>query len=344
MPACEFHQALKDQQLRFFIVMKRLVLSITLLIIAISCNSQSKTIPRDTTFTLWSAHQKIKNTYPVAIPVRGNLPDGIEQYRDIVYTTLHDTTYGKRDLHLDLFRPEGKKKLPALIMIHGGGWTSGNKKMEIPMARQIATYGYVTIPIEYQLSPEAKYPAAVHNIKAAIRWTRANASRYHIDINNIAVSGTSAGGHLAALVGLTNGDPKFEGQQGNTRESSSVQAILVIDGLISFLAPLSLNKEREPESVDIQWLGGSYSEKPEAWKEASPIFHANPDAPPMLFINSGIPRFHAGQDELIGMLKRWNIYYEVHTIPVKVHPFWLFHPWFKPTVEYMTNFLEITLK
>ncbi|WP_291856260.1 alpha/beta hydrolase [Marinilabilia sp.] len=315
-----------------------------LIVFSVNATAQNKTIPRDTTFTFHSAYNKIKNVYPVAQIVTENLPDGVVEHRDLVYATLKDTPYGDRDLHMDLFRPEGSKKLPALILIHGGGWSSGDKSMEIPLAQQIAARGYVTITVEYQLSPEALYPAAVHNIKAALRWTRAHATEYDIDPEKIAISGSSAGGQLAALIGLTPGVEKFEGNQGYNKDSTTVQAIIVVDGSMNFLAPLSLNKPRNRNSADVIWLNGFYHEKPQVWKEASPIFYAGKNAPPMLFLNSGFPRFHSGQDELIGILNQHSIYNEVHTFPVKVHPFWLFYPWFEPTVELMSNFLDRTLK
>lgn len=108
--------------------------------------------------------------------------------------------------------------------------------------------------------------------------------------------------------------------------SSSVQAVVDIDGVLNFMAPRSLNKERSPDSPDVQWLGGTFYEKPEIWKEASPIYWVNEKSPPVLFLNSGFPRFHAGQDEMIGMLMEYGIYHEQYKIDVKVHPFWLFHP------------------
>jgi len=96
-------------------------------------------------------------------------------------------------------------------MIHGGGWKSGSKEMQIPLAQQISARGYVTVCVEYRLSPEALYPAAVHDIKAAIRFLRAHAEEYGIDPGKIAVSGCSAGGHLAALAGMTEHIRKFDG-------------------------------------------------------------------------------------------------------------------------------------
>jgi pectinesterase len=262
-----------------------------------------------------------------------------------VYATIEKTPFGKRELHLDIFRPKDNQKYPAVIMVHGGGWRSGTRSMQVPMAQMLATRGFVTIPIEYQLSLEAQYPAAVHNLKAGIRFIRENAEKYGIDTSRIAISGCSAGGQLAALVGLTNGVQQFEGDQGITGIHSNVHAIIDIDGVVDFLAPASLNLIRKPDAADVAWLGGTFEEKPAIWKNASPIFWAaERTAVPMLFLNSGFSRFHAGQDELIGMMKEWGICTEVHQFNVKVHPFWLFHPWVDGTIDYMNEFLKKVLK
>ena len=132
-------------------------------------------IPRDTTFSIARVYRQVKKDYPYARPVKDSLPAGVKAYRDLVYATLPDTPFGRRDLHVDLFRPEKAGKYPALVMVHGGGWRAGEKSMEVPMAQVIAARGFVTVAVEYQLSLEAKYPAAVYNIKSAIRWLRANA-------------------------------------------------------------------------------------------------------------------------------------------------------------------------
>jgi len=203
--------------------------------------NQIREIPRDTTYSIARVYRQIKKDYPYAIPVQDNLPAGVVAFRDIVYATLPETPYGKRDLHVDLFCPEKAGKYPVLILIHGGGWRAGEKSMEVPMAQMIAAKGFVTIAVEYQLSLEAKYPAAVHNIKAAIRWLRANAEKYNIDPERIAISGTSAGGQLAMLVGMTPGIEKLEGNMGVTGYSSAVQAIIDVDGVVDFMAPMSLN-------------------------------------------------------------------------------------------------------
>ncbi len=297
-------------------------------------------IPRDTTFSIARVYRQVKKDYPYARPVKDSLPAGVKAYRDLVYATLPDTPFGRRDLHVDLFRPEKAGKYPALVMVHGGGWRAGEKSMEVPMAQVIAARGFVTVAVEYQLSLEAKYPAAVHNIKSAIRWLRANAEKYGIDPERMAICGESAGGQLAMLVGMTPGIEKFEGNMGVTGPSSGVQAIVDVDGVVDFMGPTSLNLDRKPDSADIFWLGGSFLERPDRWKEASSIFWANPKSVPVLFLNSGFSRFHAGQDELIGMMNEWKIYTEVHKIDVQIHPFWLLHPWAEQTSDYIVGFMK----
>lgn len=300
----------------------------------------NQNIPRDTSFTAYGTYLKTVKYYPdvkIALPV---LPKGVVEHRDMVYAVLNDSVNKNRKMYLDVFHPEKEGKYPALIMVHGGGWKSGDKSLQIPLAMEIASHGYITITVEYQLSREASYPNAVYNIKSAIRWIRANAEKYEIDTAKIAISGCSAGGQIACLTGLTNGVTQFEGDHGNTGFSSKIQAIIDIDGALDFMAPLSLNLQRRPNSPDVEWLGGNFYEKPAIWREASPIFWLNRNSPPVLFINSGFPRFSAGQYEMLGMMNNWGIYSEVHKFNVKVHPFWLLHPWFQPTVNHIVNFMN----
>ena len=173
--------------------------------------------PRDTSFTVFSAAEKIKKQYPQAQLIIPDLPEGVILTSDLVYTR-----YGERALHLDVFRPNNKKSLPAVLLIHGGGWRTGERSQGIPIAQRLAANGYVAVTVEYRLSIEALYPAAVHDLKAAVRWLRAHAAEYSIDTAKIAVLGCSAGGQLAALIGTTNGDRKFEGSGGNAERSSAV--------------------------------------------------------------------------------------------------------------------------
>ncbi len=330
--------------------MKRICFFITIFcLISLASNAQPVTIdgiPRDTSFTPYLAWKNIQKDFPEARIVKPQLPAGVQTEPNLIYASLPNTPYGKRDLHLDLFRPEKPGKYPVLILIHGGGWRSGNKSMDIPLAQQIAAKGYVTAAVEHRLSPEALYPAAVYNVKAAVRFLRANAKKYNIDPDKIAIMGSSAGGLLAALVGMTANVKKFDGDEGNNHVSAKVQAIIDMDGILDFTDPNESAKDTDPSrrSAGAYWFGATFKEVPEKWIEASPIQYVGKDTPPILFINSALPRFHAGRDSAISILNKHHIYSEVHTIPNTPHPFWLFYPWFEPTVGYMVDFLDKVLK
>lgn len=231
-------------------------------------------IPRDTSFTVYSTYIKESKKHPYIKIAKPHLPDNVIAREGIVYSQ----PTADRSLHVNLYRPDDDKKYPALLMIHGGGWSSGDLSQEIPMAQQIASQGYVTVPVEYRLSPEALYPAAVYDLKTALRWMRANAERYGIDTTQIAVSGCSAGGQLATLVGVTNGQPSYEGvNQEYPNHSSEVQAVIDIDGISDFTTKESLDGVVEAifknkVSASVKWFGGTYEEKKELWMEASPVF------------------------------------------------------------------------
>jgi len=298
---------------------------------------QGKENSRDTSFTLYSATLKVKKDYPSISPVDRKIPLNVEVKKNLVYSII-----GKRRLHADLFTPKTKSKNPAaaVIIIHGGGWRSGDKSMEHHIAINLASNGFAAMTIEYQLSTEALYPAAVLNINSAIAWLKSNAEKFNINRDKIVLLGTSAGGHLAALAGVTSGIKKFEPVGINT--NSKVAAIIDIDGVLDMTTPEESGKDTisSKPSAAKQWLGFTFKDRPEIWQEASPINYISKSTPPMLFINSSLPRFHAGRDSVISMMKKWNTYSEVHTLANTPHPFWLFHPWFDEAFGYIVRFLK----
>ena len=309
----------------------------------INAQQSKQEIPRDTSYTVYSTYEKEIKHYPfIKIVTPEKSPEAVVG-RDVIYTS-----YKGRDMHLDLFLPSDKDKapFPGVILIHGGGWKSGDKSMGHSMATNLAANNYIAVTVEYRLSPEAKYPAAIYDLRAAVRWIRANASVYNIDTTKIAVLGCSAGGTLAALLGTTNRNEKFEGDGENKNYSSNIQAIVDIDGILDFTHPAESGKDDDPmkPSAGKLWFGYSYKEKPEIWKEASPVNYVNEKTVPVIFINSSLERFHAGRDEMIEKLKSFNIYYEVLTIPDTPHSFWLFHPWFEKTMKYVLDFLDKIFK
>lgn len=291
-------------------------------------------IVRDTSFTIQSAFVKEKKKRPYIIVAAPEKPTNVILKTDIAYRNING-----RDLLLDIFYPKKTRKLkPTVLMIFGGGWRSGDKSQNHAMAIELAKNGYVAVSAEYRLSPEATYPAAVHDLKAAVRWMRSNARQYGIDTSKIAVLGCSAGGQLAALLGTTNGVEHLEDKIGNTH-SSYVQACIDIDGILAFKHP-----ESEEGTVAAQWLGGTYEQKPEVWKDASPLYHVDANTVPMLFINSSFPRFHAGRTDMINKMDSLHIYSEIHEIRDTPHPFWFFHPWFNDVMKYTVAFLNKVFK
>ncbi len=312
--------------------------------------SKAPEIPRDTSFTAYSTNKKIRKYHPEAVLALPELPAGVREYCDVVYSTLPKTPYGRRDLHVDIFRPDDEKVYPALLMIHGGGWNSGDKSLQVPMAQQIAKSGYVTIPVEYRLIPEVVYPAGLHDVKTAIRWVRAHAAEYGIDPDRIAVSGCSAGAQLATLAGVTNGSKRHEGKGQWRKTSSDVQAVISMDGIATFVSESNIADAEERLQkkgelpVNAKWLGGLYKDSSENWKEASALLWITPKSAPVCFINSGLPRYSDGRDELVAAYDSLDIYTERHRIPVDVHTFWFFHPWFETTVERAVGFLDRVFK
>jgi len=300
-------------------------------------NSQMN-IPADTSFTVYSAYEKVIKDFPFAKIVTPDLSAEINSFSNMVYAD-----YGNRKLHLDLFVPKKNDELfPAVILVHGGGWHSGNKSQQVPIAIDLASKGFVTAAVEYRFSAEAIYPAAVKDLKASIKWMKANAEKYKIDTTKIAILGCSAGGQLASLVGFSNGELKYEPDDIYKNISSNVHAVVNIDGLLDFTSSESKEFDTDPDKPRSAhlWFGSSFEKNPDLWREGSAFYHVDKNDVPIIFINSALPHYHAGRDAMIEKLKLYNIYFEVHTIENTPHPFWLFHPWYGETFDYVINFLN----
>lgn len=215
---------------------------------------------------------------------RGPLPDGVVAELDVEYGKG-----GESSLLLDLYKPkEIKKPVPGLVFVHGGSWSHGTRKVYGYYCQHFAKNGYVAATIEYRLSGEAPFPAAIQDVKCAIRWMRANAAKLGVDPNKIGLAGGSAGGHLVLLAAYSNtDDPELEGTGGNQGVSSRVQAVVDLYG------PVQL-RGRKTGSV-VKFMGGkSSAEAPELYAKASPITHLTKDAPPTLIL-------HGTVDELVSI-------------------------------------------
>src|SRR5260221_2020772 len=205
--------------------------------------------------------------------------------RDLEYARVGDLS-----LQLDLYVPE-KQRPPLIVYVHGGGWRSGSKT-DNPLAT-LVNDGYAVASVDYRLSTQAQFPAQVHDIKAAIRFLRAQQSGLGVDARKIVIAGSSAGGHLAALVGVTNGNKELEGAVGaHLDQSSDVQGIISLFGASNLRTILGQSTEhglsvRVPALQLL--LGGQPTEKPELAKLASPVEPIDTHDPPL-------PPIHANAD------------------------------------------------
>lgn len=289
----------------------------------------------DTSFTTYTAYQNIIKKYPYAKLVNDSAINFIIENHNVIYCT-----HSGKPLKIDVFSPPVNSNHIAIIFIHGGGWRSGNKEQHHPLARYLAASGYTCFTPAYRLSTDALYPAAIYDIKSAVKWVQAHAKEYAIDANKIIIAGFSAGGEIAAFVGNTINNPLFDDKfcmKGNT----SVAAIIDIDGTLSFIHPESgEGDDSKKTSAATYWFGYSKKENHDLWEKASPLYYAGSHSIPTLFINSSISRMHAGRDDYIRILQRYNIYTEVKTFSDTPHTFCLFHPWFIPTIQCMDSFVK----
>jgi len=214
-----------------------------------------------------------------------------------------DVRYGEAGgipLLLDLYRPKDPPEaiLPAIVMIHGGGWRSWpdgkwTKTTDAETARAFASRGYEVASIDYRLSDVARFPAALLDCKRAIRWVRGHGREIRIDPDRIGVWGFSAGGHLALLAGCTDANAGFEEDPEGPGSSSRVRAVASWAGLSDLADPDGPRKlEGEREELARKFIGGSWKEMPEAYRKASPLAYVSPSSPPTLLI-------HGDQDERV---------------------------------------------
>jgi acetyl esterase/lipase len=235
--------------------------------------------------------------------------DGVTRTGDIVFAEVDG-----RELMLDLYTPTGAENAPVLIFAHGGGWARGSRE-RVPHIGLVPA-GYAIASVDYRLSGEAKFPAQIHDLKAAVRYLRANASKLGIDANRVGATGSSAGAHLAQLLGLTNGSAEHEGDVGEfDNVSSDVSVVVSYYGASNFTTILDQSTEygygvRAP-ALDAL-LGGSPEAEPELARLASPIFYADASDPPMYLL-------HGDQDPQMPINQTHEIHGKYKSLGLPVH-------------------------
>jgi acetyl esterase/lipase len=219
----------------------------------------------------------------------GHGPDTVEE----------NVSYGPGVLRLDVYRPDDSVSAnrPAIVLIHGGGWTSFDKSLMKGLGQFLARSGFVAFAIDYRLfhGTENRWPAQLDDVQRAVRWIRANSAKYGVDRQRIGAFGHSAGAQLASLLGME--DTRDNSDAALAKFSSRVQAV------VDYSGPTDFTTEHDPESIAFlkSFLGTDYEKQPEAWREASPAFHAAKSDAPFLI-------FHGTRDEDVPIAQAEELY------------------------------------
>ena len=245
------------------------------------------------------------------------VPDGVIFEPDIEYTNPDD-----QHVQLDLARPKHDDgPFPAVLCIHGGGFRAGSRKGYDGLCLKLAQHGYVAATVSYRLAPKYQFPAAIHDVKAAVRWLRANAVKYHIDPEHIGVTGGSAGGHLAQFRGVTAGVKQFEGNGGHAQQSSRVSCVVNYYGPSDFTK--SYGKSVDAAQVLPLFLGGDLQHARHRHIIASPLYWVTPNAAPTLCIHGTADKYVAHEQAvwLIDRLKAADVEAQLLTLEGAGHGF-----------------------
>jgi acetyl esterase/lipase len=225
-------------------------------------------------------------------------------------------------LQLDLARPKtDATSRPAIVCIHGGGFRAGTRQGYDSLCLRLAQQGYVAVTTSYRLAPRFQFPAAIYDVKAAVRWLRANARQYGIDPERIGVMGGSAGGHLAQFLGVTGDVKQFEGTTGNPEQSSRVSCVVNFYGPSDFTK--SYGKSVDAAEVLPLWLGGNLEQAHQKHIIASPLYWVTPNAAPTLCIHGTDDKYvnHEQAVWLIDKLKAAGVEAELLTLEGAGHGF-----------------------
>ena len=279
------------------------------------------------TTLLIAASLLLAYTHPVV--AQESVPDSVVFEKNIEYTNPDD-----QHLQLNMARPKaGHGPFPAVVCIHGGGFRAGTRESFNTLCIQLAERGYVAVTVSYRLAPKYQFPAAVHDVKAAVRWLRANADKYQIDPDRIGTTGGSAGGHLTQFLGVTGGVKKFEGDGGNADFSSNVKCV------VNFYGPSDFTKSYDA-SVDAAevlplFLGGNLQERRHRHIESSPLYWVTPEAAPTLCIHGTNDKYVAHEQAvwLIDRLLASDVEAKLMTIEGGDHGFGKSPPEVKAEIE-----------
>lgn len=262
------------------------------------------------------------------------IPKSIDSSLNIVYGRD-----GDRDLLCDLFKPAGASNpLPAILIVHGGGWRNGSKNKFRALAIELANRGFATVAIEYRLGHEAKFPAGIQDCNAATAFLKANASRFGIDPTRIGAVGGSAGGHLVGLMATGWENPKLHRGVGLDPNSSRLDVAIVMGGSMQTTTGSIAERSRDPHSGSNSnvWLNATIDENPSLYALADAHLQIDANDPPVYFLEGEFDkpeRNEASRESLrgLGIATGLEVYQDGK------HGCWNLHPWFNPMIDDMVN-------
>jgi acetyl esterase/lipase len=237
---------------------------------------------------------------------------------------------GDIDLKLDIYHPTGPSLRTAVVQLHGGGFTRGAKENIAANCRAFAERGYTSLASQYRLAPDHRWPAQVHDVKAAVRWARANAERLNIEPDRIVVAGYSAGAMAALIAAGSNGVSTLEGDGGNADVSSGVAACI---------AYYPSARRRRPASGEDALMGPDATDA--AYEQASTISYATTAVPTIFFHSTGDTTLpFEGSVELFNAYRAGGAPVEMHIFDGLSHVFDRHPEFLTPTVELCDRFLD----
>ena len=223
----------------------------------------------------------------------------VQLISNVVYAQVPDRGYMSKPLTMHIVVPRDQKPHPAIVYVNGGGFINANKDDYMQQWLDLAEHGYVVASITYRVAPTSTFPAPLEDVKAAVRYLRANAAKFNIDAEHIGIFGGSAGGYLAAMAGTTNGVKAFD-KGDNLQYSSDVQAVVDVYG-VSDITKIGADyseavqeKHRSAAATEALWVNGSpvfggkdggIPANPEGAKAANPLTYISKKTAPFLLMH-----------------------------------------------------------
>ena len=284
--------------------------------------------------------------------------NAITLYENIPFNSGKERGVQMFSLAMDILQPDGKEPLPLIVYVSGGGFIMAPKNNWIQQRMKLAEAGYVVASIEYRHAPLSKFPLPLEDCKLAIRWLRAHANQYNIDVNRVGILGNSAGGYLSAFVGVTNGMKEFD--TGDYLEfSSDVLCAADIFGISEVMSigddyPEEERKLHDSAGItEAMWVkgvpgfggpDGGVKDFPEESRKASPLYYVSEKSVPMLLMHGDKDKSVSPSqtDKLYQALRAKGVEAERYVIPGAVHggPHWVQEPVMKIMVDFFDKYLK----